>query len=76
MQMEKAFRQDTGVKLKMPLLFAPNTCDPLFPGLVGTLANILEPAMSVVMTAGDVRKWRGTSDSERRLLLGRRLAQV
>lgn len=32
--------------------------------------------MSVFMTAGDVEKWKDTPPGEKRLLLGRRLAQV
>lgn len=32
--------------------------------------------MSVLMTAGDAGKWRKTPEPEKRLLLGRRLAQV
>lgn len=40
------------------------------------LTSLFEPVMVVFMTAGDSAKWRGTPAGERRLLLGRRLAQV
>lgn len=40
------------------------------------LISLFEPLMSVLMTAGDGEKWRGTPTGEKRLLLGRRLAQV
>lgn len=40
------------------------------------LITLCESPLSVVMTAGDVGKWRDTPDAEKRLLLGRRLAQV
>ncbi|CAN0388629.1 unnamed protein product [Pylaiella littoralis] len=46
------------------------------PGLVETLTSLFEPLMSVFMTAGDREKWRGTPAGEKRLLLGRRLAQL
>eukprot|EP00752_Nemacystus_decipiens_P008550 g7637.t1 len=46
------------------------------PGVVEVLTSLLEPLMAVFMTAGDVEKWRGTPAGEKRLLLGRRLAQV
>lgn len=48
----------------------------LFAGLVEMLITLCESPLSVVMTAGDVGKWRDTPDAEKRLLLGRRLAQV
>lgn len=40
------------------------------------LTSLFEPLMVVFMTAGDGEKWRSTPASEKRLLLGRRLAQV
>ncbi|CAB1115468.1 unnamed protein product [Ectocarpus sp. CCAP 1310/34] len=46
------------------------------PGLVETLTTLSEPLMSVFMTAGDSEKWRDTPAGEKRLLLGRRLAQA
>lgn len=45
-------------------------------GLVGAAISFLEPLMSVLMTAGNTGKWRNTPEAEKRLLLGRRLAQV
>lgn len=44
--------------------------------LVETLSSMLEVPLSFLMTAGDVGKWRDTPEPEKRLLLGRRLAQV
>lgn len=44
--------------------------------LVETLTSLLEAPLSFLMTAGDVDKWRDTSEPDKRLLLGRRLAQV
>ncbi|CAM9675735.1 unnamed protein product [Laminaria digitata] len=46
------------------------------PGLVGAVISFLEAPMSVLMTAGDTGKWRDTAEADKRLLLGRRLAQV
>eukprot|EP00903_Cladosiphon_okamuranus_P016414 g15135.t1 len=46
------------------------------PRLVDMLTSLFEPLMVVFMTAGDGEKWRSTPGGEKRLLLGRRLAQV
>lgn len=44
--------------------------------LTGTVIHLSQPALSVVMTAGDVGKWRRFSEMEKRLVLGRRVEQV
>eukprot|EP00904_Undaria_pinnatifida_P002520 jgi/Undpi1/12269/HiC_scaffold_5.g01945.m1 len=46
------------------------------PVLVGAVISFLEPLMSVLMTAGDTDMWRNTPEAQKRMLLGRRLAQV
>ncbi|CAM9587371.1 unnamed protein product [Discosporangium mesarthrocarpum] len=46
------------------------------PGVVSNFGTFLELPLSVVMTAGDRTLWRDMAEGDRRLLLGRRLAQV